>query len=139
MSTSFAYSWSQLIYISPLLAAYLVGIILALVNMSRFPRASTLTLVGCALMFLTSLGRMFIQNYLFSQYRSSGWSNQTYSTALNTLAICANLLHVAGFGLLLASVFVGRGEVAAGFPVEYPAAPPFPPPQYPPAPPRYGA
>jgi hypothetical protein len=139
MSNSFAYSSSQLIYISPLLAAYLVGIILALLNMSRYPRASSLALVGCALMFVTSLGRMFIQSYIFTQYRSSGWTAQTYATALNTLAICANLFHVAGFGLLLGGVFAGRGAIAAGFPVDYPAAPSFPPPQYPPAPPRYGA
>jgi hypothetical protein len=139
MSSSFAYSWSQVISMSPLLVAYLVGIILALVNMSRYPRASTLALVGCVLMFVTNLGRLFIQSYLFSQYRSSGWSTQTYSNALNTLGICANLVHVAGFGLLLAGVFAGRGTVAVGFPVNYTAAPPFPPPQCPPAPPRYGA
>ena len=136
MSTSFAYSWSQLIYISPLLAAYVVGVILALVNMSRYPRAAALALLGCALMFVTSLGRMFIQSYIFSQYRGSGWSAQTYSNALTALAICANLVHVAGFGLLLGGVFAGRGTVAVGFPVNYNAAPPFPPPQYPP--PRYG-
>ena len=45
----------QLAYQSPTLLVYLTGILMAIIFMSRHPRASLLTLLGCGLLLVAAI------------------------------------------------------------------------------------
>ncbi|RMF33497.1 MAG: hypothetical protein D6759_06865 [Chloroflexi bacterium] len=94
---------------SPLLLAYLVGIVLALVFWRRYPRPCAFTLVAMGLLVLTLLGQTFLGAY-FVVYRGAGvgWGAGRVGRVLMVNTLIGSLIRALAFGLLLAAVFVGR-------------------------------
>jgi hypothetical protein len=130
-SSNFSFLIQQLLYSAPSLVAYAVGIVLALTFMRRHPRPATLTLIGCALLFFTSLGRTLAMSYFMDQLRSGGMTSASYGGMASAVSLVTALIYAGSFGLLLAAVFTGRSGELAGFPVSYASYPVTPPP-YPP-------
>jgi hypothetical protein len=117
MSTSnYSLVFSQLLFLSPLLVMYVVGIAVALTNIGRYPRPATFVLVACGGMFITSIGRVAVMQYLLNTYRAN---LSTYSSMMSVVGLVTASIHAGCFGLLLWAAFAGRGEQAAGFPVGY--------------------
>lgn len=119
---------SLLKYQWPLLIAYAVGLVLALINWGRQPKASLLLCLGAAVLLLVSVGMPFAQSAVIDANRSSPGSG--ISGMLNTVAMVGNVLRAAGIGLILAAVYAGRQPAdGAGFQVmPPPPVPPFRPP-----------
>jgi hypothetical protein len=118
--------FQQLLYQSPLLLVYLVGLIVAMVMFSRCPRAAMLTIIGTGTLLFVAIGMVVLQTYLISARNTGGGiTMQNYSTIIMTSNVIANILRAIAMGLIIAAVFVGRKVVLqVGFPV---SPPPFPP------------
>lgn len=78
---------------SPVLLAYLVGMVLALVFYQRCPRPATLALIAMALLLATTLARSFLLTYSLRARDEFGWTNQQHSWMLSaTLAATKNMM-----------------------------------------------
>ncbi|MEW6130642.1 MAG: hypothetical protein AB1757_26665 [Acidobacteriota bacterium] len=92
----------------PILLAYLIGMILAMVFWRRYRAACRLTLIATSLLLLTSIIFPFIFQYLNYVRVERGWDYSKMSLILFMVNLLSSLLRAAGIGLLLAAVFVQR-------------------------------
>jgi hypothetical protein len=92
---------------APILLAYLVGAILALVFWGRYPGPALLTFLACLLLFLLSLGQSFVSTWLI---HSRDMREADRGTMFAILAITSNVLRAGAFAMLLIAVFVGRAR-----------------------------
>jgi hypothetical protein len=99
---------SQLAAQAPALLVYLVGLILALVFLGRYPGPAALTLVAAGLLLLTSLAQPLLSLYLFRARAEFGWSDAQLGAMASANALAGSALRAVAFGLLLTAVFIGR-------------------------------
>ena len=91
---------------SPLLVAYLTGMILAFIYWRRYPIPSLLCLLASAVLFVTTVSQPFVTIYLFNEFVARGhWSMSDF---LATVAFVGSGLRALAVGLLLGAVFSGR-------------------------------
>jgi hypothetical protein len=102
---------TQLAGQAPVLLAYLVGMILALVFWRRSPGPCVLTLVATGLLLGTTLVQSFLFLYLIRAREDFGWTEERYRWMLSANALVGSVIRAVAFGLLLAAVFVGRKGV----------------------------
>ncbi len=104
----------QLVYQTPVLLVYLVGLILALVFLGRFTVPSVLTLIALGTLLLTAVGMAVLQAYLIGAREDAGWSMEQYARMMSILGFVASFVRAAALALLITAVFVGRsGRPAA--------------------------
>jgi len=105
---------TQLAGQSPLLLAYLVGIVLALAFRPRYPRPCAFTLAAMGLLVLTLLGQTLLGAYVV--YRGAGltWEAGKVGRVLMVNTLAGSLIRALALGLLLAAVFVGREPDGGG-------------------------
>ena len=109
MGDIFIASLTQLLWQTPLIIFYFVGIILSLVFRQRCPKACSLTLSASVLMLVVTVGHTILILFLFNAIRLDAWGGPTQVLAVVGLA--ANFLQATGLSLLLAAVFVRPSEV----------------------------
>ncbi len=106
--TTLTYEPQHLPDSAPTLAVYLVGAVLALRYIRRYPRPAGLTLASCAMQVASSVAFLFIQGYIISSTEQHvPLPGIMHVTAAS---IVANGVHVLGVALLLAAVFARRAE-----------------------------
>ena len=98
----------QLPLMLPLILMYLVGVILALVFLSRLGGPAALTLASCVILLLVTLAGPLAQGYLLALARSSDMPRTSFSSLMGAVGIVRTLLHIVGFSLILAAVFMRR-------------------------------
>ncbi|MDR2214966.1 MAG: hypothetical protein LBE59_03900 [Nevskiaceae bacterium] len=99
-------SFTQLPYQTPILLAYLVGVILSLGRLTlRGGRFAAFSLAGCSLLLLTSVGFTFLRTYLVMSESSVGVPATFSLVAAGWFRLCGDAV---GTGLLIAAVFMGR-------------------------------
>ena len=115
-NNGFAYLISQIGYQAPMLLVYFVAFVLALVFMGRASLPSILTLLGVAVLVLTTFSLVAIQAYLM-QFRGVN-----YAQMMGIVSFFGGCARALGHSLLVAAIFVGRGS-ASGDRAEPGAAP----------------
>ncbi|MGZ9272457.1 MAG: hypothetical protein ACXW6T_25315 [Candidatus Binatia bacterium] len=103
----------QLAYATPSLIVYLVGMVLAVIFLRKYPGPALLTLLAAIILLVTTVGVAFGQAYLATQRLEYGWSAVQYSQRLYLVTIPGSILRALGAALLLAAVFVGRKSKGA--------------------------
>jgi len=109
MDSIFSQYLMQLLAQVPVLIAYVAGIIAVLAFWQRCPRPAMFTLIGTALLLVTTLAQPFLIVYLLMQLRQRlGMDVMNLLMAVNTIFWGA--IRAAAYGLLLTAVFVNRKE-----------------------------
>lgn len=117
----------QLLYTIPQLLVFGLAAILAIVFISRAPRAAWLTLSGALLLILSNTLFACVRAYLFSDaIRDRGPS---FGTLIQVVSIFDLLIDLVGWLLLISAIFVERppARTSSGAPI---------PSSFPPPPPR---
>jgi len=104
----------QLLGQSPMLLAYLIGMVIALVFWRRCPSTAVLVLLGSGLLLLISVEGTFAFQYIIQSRHDWGWRDEKMVTVLTTLGLVNSVIGALGFALLLAAAFVGRRGQAGG-------------------------
>ena len=102
----------QLAYASPALLVYLVGMVLAVIFIRKYPGAAILTLLATIILLGTTIGLTLAQAYSMRLRFESGWTPARYSQIMSVLSIAASIMRGLGLALWLAAVFVGRKSKA---------------------------
>jgi len=96
---------------APVLIVCVIGLILARVFWTRYPRPCAYSLIACLLLLLPRLAEILnIEWYFFLFIQSAspgGLSSQPY---LSIVWFASSLVHAVGLALLLAAVFIGRSS-----------------------------
>jgi len=100
MST-FSSSLTPLMFQLPYLLVYVIGIVVALVYISKHPVPATCVLLGCGLNLLLNLVTLAMQ-----YSHSMGAAGMTFPIYAIT-----NVLRAAGLAMVIAAAFVGRSSV----------------------------
>ncbi len=98
----------QLAYSVPVIIVYLLGLILAVIFIKKYPVPAILTLLAAIILLGNIFGVTFAQTYLIRARLGSGGSMASYSTMSSMISIIGSLMRAVGSALLLAAVFVGR-------------------------------
>jgi len=98
---------------APLYIAWLVGLILAIVNWKKMPRASLFTVIAFGLFLVNVAGNVFWMNYSISEHEK-GVSYATIGIVTAGINFISILLASAWWGLLLAAIFGRRSPRQAG-------------------------
>ena len=96
----------QLAYSGPVIVVYLVGLVLAVIFIKKYPVPAILTLLAIIILLGNIFGIAFAQAY-FIRARLGG-SMASYSTMMSVVSIIGSIMRALGAALLLAAVFAGR-------------------------------
>ena len=102
MNNTAGFLISQIVYLAPTLLVYLAAFVLALVFMGRAPLPSALTLLGLAVLLLTTITMAVIPAYLI---QSRGANLAVTMSIVRFIGSCS---HALGQSFLVAAIFVGR-------------------------------
>ena len=102
------YLTQQFGYAAPVLLVYLVGMILSLVFLRKYPMPAILALAATLILFATALGVTMMQGYLLRMRIDSQWSSNQFSQMQAVVSVIGTGLRTLGSALLIAAVFVGR-------------------------------
>jgi hypothetical protein len=92
----------------PVLLAWLVGIILAIVYWRKHPRVSLLTLIAIVALLAKSLIGSAVAMWLPITLREQGWVASQIGVILVVIGIVQSLVSAVLWGLLLAAIFGWR-------------------------------
>lgn len=98
----------QLAYSVPVILVYLVGLVLAVIFIKKYPVPAILTLLAMIILLSNIFGVTFAQVYLVRSRMGSGGSMASYNTMTSMVSIIGSVMRALGSALLLAAVFVGR-------------------------------
>jgi hypothetical protein len=94
----------------PYYLVWLVGLILAFVNWSRYPRPALLTTLAVVMMFLASV----VYSYLWSESITRRWADGNPDiTWMQILTWGHSSVHALGYALLFCAIFSGRQAFAS--------------------------
>jgi hypothetical protein len=102
---------SQLGYQAPSLLVYLVAFILAVVYRGRASTASVLTLIGVAILVVTTIGVAVSQAWLVDTRQDAAYDQAEFARRMSVVGIAGSCGRAVGLGLLVAAIFVGRRAV----------------------------
>jgi hypothetical protein len=108
MNSSSSFLLEQLAYAAPLIAVYLVGLVLAVIFIKKYPGPAILTLLGIIILLGNIFGVTFAQAYFIRARLGSGVPMASYNTIMSIVSIIASIMRAVGSALLLAAVFIGR-------------------------------
>ena len=102
------YLIQQFAYTGPVLIVYLVGMVLSIVFIRKYPMPAMFALAATLILFASSLGATMAQAYFFRLRYEYGWTMAQYGR-MNVIVVgITTALRVLGSALLVAAVFVGR-------------------------------
>lgn len=124
--SSFAMLLNAVIAQGATLLVYLAGIVLAAMWWRRAPRAAMLTVVGLAVMLISSFAAPFAQVYFINN--ASAVPGASLGQTMVWVAAASSLVRAVGLALLVGAVFVNRPHENAqsGFEVHSSQPPPMP-------------
>src|SRR5947209_2472151 len=93
----FTFLLMQLAPQAPLLLAYLVGFILALVYRGRYPGPALLTLIATIVLLITSLAQSLLFVYVIRSQHELGWDQRQVGWIFSLSAILGSVLRAAAF------------------------------------------
>jgi hypothetical protein len=108
MSSTTSLLFQQLAYAVPVLVVYLLGLILAVIFIKKYPGPAILTLIGIVILTATIFGISFTQAYLNEVRITSGWPFEKYSQTMSLVSLTGSIMRALGSALLVAAIFVGR-------------------------------
>jgi hypothetical protein len=109
------YFVQQMLWRSPLVLAYVVGIVVCAARARRAPGAATLAIIGLGMMLLSTVAVTGVQAMVVA---GGGGTVASRGQALAVVSLVGMLVTTAGVALLIAAVFVGRPrDVRGGFEV----------------------
>lgn len=122
-------SLTQLVWQSPVLLVYLVGIILALVFWRRHSGPCLLVLVAAFLLLFVAVTQTIATHSLIRAREELGWGHGELAWMLSAIGLVGSVLRALGTGLFVAAVFVGRRSAwpVEPSPPDHSAAPASPP------------
>jgi len=100
----------QLAYAGPVIVVYLVGLVLAVIFIKKYPVPAILTLLATIILLGNIFGIAFAQEYFIRARLVSGGSMASYSTMMSAVSLIGSIMRALGSALLLAAVFVGRNR-----------------------------
>jgi xanthosine utilization system XapX-like protein len=106
----------QLLWQAPVLIVYLIGLILALIFLSRCPTPSVLVLVAIVVLLLMTGIHPFVTQYFFHASNKMGWSHEKLSWILSAIGLTSSFFHAAALGLLIAAAFLQRRVPRSAWP-----------------------
>jgi hypothetical protein len=92
----------------PMLVVLLVGIVLALVNWGRNPKAASLALFGLVILLAQALIAPAVNNWLPVWLLGRGFGAARIGLFNTIRAAIAATVRAVGYGLLLGAIFSGR-------------------------------
>lgn len=98
----------QLAYSGPVIVVYLVGLVLAVIFIRKYPVPAILTLLATIILLGNIFGIAFAQAYFIRARLGSGGPMASYSTMMSVVSIIGSIMRALGSALLLAAVFAGR-------------------------------
>jgi len=98
----------QIAWNSPAILVLVVGLLIALVTLSRHPLPSILTMIGCGLMLLSRLSFILFNYTLMQGERGIDAESMRLFFSIGNTALGA-----IGLALLVAAIFVGRSIPAS--------------------------
>ena len=103
--------WSQLVYAIPALLVGIFGLILAITNWSRCPRAALLVVLGVGVLLAATFANLvFYGVFAPGLHRSHGAAS--LGTIYAIVGIVSAVLHQSGIVLLILAAFAGRKPLA---------------------------
>jgi hypothetical protein len=102
----------QLAYAAPALIVYLVGMVLAVIFIRKYPGPAILTLLATIILLVTTIGIAMAQVHFMRLRVEPGWTTARYGQVMSVVSIAGSMLRALGLALLLAAVFVGRKSKA---------------------------
>lgn len=115
-SILFSYLLTSLIYL-PVLVAYLVGLVLAIINLKRNKTPALLALIAFALLFLLWGVQHVIQPAIPQIILSRGAGFGVVTTVNIVLGLCDSIFITAGVVLLILAIFGKRKKTGEEPPV----------------------
>jgi len=108
MDTQVIATLTTLAFSTPLYIAWLVGLILAIVNWKKMPKASLLTVIAIGILFLISIaGQVFSLNFPIMAHKND-LSYEKIGLVMAAVGFINVLLNTACWGMLLAAIFGQR-------------------------------
>ncbi len=101
---------------SPVAIVYLLGIVLALMQIQRWPRASIAAAGGLMMLVFTVLVRPIV-SYLIIRGMSNSGSGSQISMAFAISGFLFNIIEAVAMGAIIYAVFADRQQVASGTPL----------------------
>lgn len=102
------YLTQQIGYVAPVLLVYLVGMVLSIIFLRKYPLPAILALAATLILFVTAIGVTMTQGFLIRARIESAWSPAQYSQMSALVSIIGTLMRTIGTAILIAAVFVGR-------------------------------
>ena len=96
----------------PFYLVWLAGLILAIVFWKRHPKASLLAVIGLAGIFLLNVISVYTSTFLSMDLYTKGLSTVEIGRTLSIRTIVSNILTAGCWGLVIASIFVGRKQAS---------------------------
>jgi len=97
---------------SPVVIVYLLGIVLALIQIQRWPRVSMAAVGGLMVLVLMVLVRPIV-SYLINRGMSNSVSGSQISMAFAISGFFFNVIEAAAMGAIIYAIFAERPQVAA--------------------------
>src|SRR5712692_918006 len=98
----------QIAFAGPVLVVYLVGMVLAVIFIQKYPVPAILTLLATIILLGNIFGVAFAQAY-FMRFRLGVFGPvASYSTIFSVVSVIGSVMRAVGSALLLTAVFVGR-------------------------------
>lgn len=95
----------------PVYLVWIVGILLAIINWRRHPRAAQLTLAALFIFFMTSIGGTAISSWLPFTLHARGMAARQMGIVSAIINIIRALFNAFAFGILFAAIFGWRGGI----------------------------
>ncbi len=105
--------WIQLMWMTPALLVYLIGILVALATMRRHPGRSWCVLLALLGSLVSVLGVTAFWAFGFNALVESDIDADLIDLTIRTMEVLPRFLHPLWITLLLLAVFVGRGRATA--------------------------
>jgi hypothetical protein len=94
----------------PVVAIWIVGVILALITWRRHPTVSLLALLGCILLMISSLGGSVLHYWVILQQANQAWTNNQLGWVLSILGFVRMSLSAVAHILFLCAIFGWRSQ-----------------------------
>ena len=112
MSSSASQLISSIATQMPMLAIFVVGIVVALVLWSKHPKVSALAMLGLGILLLNSIGMSIVQSLLIaSQNKGGGMSAEAFSRTMQVVGLVRAVIGAGGFVVLIWAIFADRPRV----------------------------
>lgn len=92
----------------PILIAWLVGLVLAIINRNKYPKVARLTIIGLAILFTTSLVNSYVSRMLPIWLNQQGFTTAEMIPVFTIRNLVVSLVSAFGWGFVIAAIFSGR-------------------------------